>query len=123
MAGGVALNCVANGRLLREGPVSSDCFVQRLVQVSTAFQLGAVDDGNTSQWIGHLKRSFLSPGNRRAMTPTHQEMAESITRFWAPGPATAALRPALVELIKLAQQFATYGALEEEVPESIYVMF
>ena len=50
-------------------------------------------------------------------------MAESITRFWNPGPATVALRPVLVKLIKLAQQFPTDGALEEEVPESIYVMF
>jgi carbamoyltransferase len=66
---------------------------------------------------------FPIPPAIDAPDPDPEKMAESITRFWTPRPATVALRPAVVKLIKLAQQFPPDGALEEEVPESIYVMF
>jgi hypothetical protein len=66
---------------------------------------------------------FPIPAAIDASSPDREEMAESITRFWTLGAATVALRPALVKLIKLADEFPTEGALEEEGPESIYVMF
>jgi carbamoyltransferase len=102
--------------------VASSLRDQRMVQVSTAFERvpSMWQDFTADQSPEFI---FPIPQAIDAPTPDPKEMAESITRFWTPGPTTVALRPALVKLIKLAQQFPTDGALEEEVPESIYVMF
>ena len=103
-------------------PIASSLRNQKMVQVSTAFERvpSTWEDFTADQ---SPEAIFPIPAAIDASSPDPEEMAESITRFWTPGPATVALRPALVKLIKLAQQFPTEGALEEEVPESIYVMF
>ncbi len=56
MAGGVALNCVANGRILRQGPFD-DLFVQPAASDSGG-ALGAA-------MLSHVRRSGESPARRR----------------------------------------------------------
>ena len=103
-------------------PIASSLRNQKMVGVSTAF------DRVPSTWENFTadqspEAVFSIPAAIDSSNLDPEKMAESITRFWTPGPATAALRPALVKLIKLAHEFPTEGALEQEVPESIYVMF
>jgi carbamoyltransferase len=103
-------------------PIASSLRDQGKVQVSAAF--GEMP----SMW-----KDFTADQSPRAIFPVgsatyaasldSEKLAESIMRFWTPGPAATALRPVLVKLIKLGHEFPTECALEEEVPESIYVMF
>lgn len=103
-------------------PIASSLREQNMVQGSTAF--GRVQstwedftNDQSPQAIFHIPGAIDTPN------PDPEKMAESIIRFWNGGPATHALRPTLVSLIKLGQKFPRNGELEEEVPESIYVMF
>jgi carbamoyltransferase len=52
-----------------------------------------------------------------------KEMARAITKFWSPGKTTESLRPILESILTAAARFRSDDHLEEEVPESIYVMF
>jgi carbamoyltransferase len=55
--------------------------------------------------------------------PDPKKVADAITRHWAPGPATDALRPLLARLLALGLHYPPEEALEEKVSESVYVMF
>lgn len=48
---------------------------------------------------------------------------EGLLRNWHPGPARQALEPLLRDLVELGQRYQATDALEEEVSESVYVMF
>jgi hypothetical protein len=52
-------------------------------------------------------------------------MAEAITRFWEPGPATEAMRAVLVKLLDVGQKFPEpdQQGLEERVTHTMYVMY
>jgi hypothetical protein len=50
-------------------------------------------------------------------------LAEALIEHWVPGRATDALRPLLVRLVGLGLKFPPKEELEEEVSESVYVMF
>jgi carbamoyltransferase len=69
------------------------------------------------------KAVFSIPEGIDSANPNAELMARSITDAWSPGPITDALRPVLVSLIKLSQRFPATDSLEEQVPESVYVMF
>jgi hypothetical protein len=69
------------------------------------------------------KAMFSVPEAIDTASLSAQTMAQSITECWSPGPVTEALRPVVVSLITLGQQYPSSEALEEEVPQSIYVMF
>jgi carbamoyltransferase len=91
-------------------------------------QVSAAPSGQASTWQDFTAEQspgliFPMPEATDPARPDPEEMTESIIRFWAPGPATDALRPVLASLIRLGRQFPVNGALEEEIPESIYVMF
>jgi carbamoyltransferase len=103
-------------------PIALSLRDHRMVQVSMAFERVP------STWENFTadqspQAIFSIPDGIDSPSPDPEEMAESITRFWNPGSATAVLRPVIVSLCKLADEFPAKGALEEEVPESIYVMF
>ncbi len=66
---------------------------------------------------------FAVPADADAARPDPERMAAALVRSWTPGPATDALRPVLVRLIRLGLRFPPRGAFEEEVPDSIYVLF
>lgn len=61
LAGGVALNCVANGRLLREGPFDA-IWIQ-----PAAGDAGGALGAALSVWHGYLKEPRLDPAGRDAM--------------------------------------------------------
>ena len=69
------------------------------------------------------KAVFSIPEGIDTVNPNAEIMAQSITEAWSPGPVTDALRPVLVSLIKLGQRFPATEALEEDVSDSVYVMF
>ena len=60
LAGGVALNCVGNGRILREGP-----FEQIWIQPAAGDAGGALGVA-LSLWHRHLGKPRISPRSRRA---------------------------------------------------------
>jgi carbamoyltransferase len=69
------------------------------------------------------KAVFLIPVGIDSPDPSADIMARAIVESWTPGPVTNALRPVLVSLITLGRQFPASESLEEDVPESAYVMF
>lgn len=86
------------------------------------------EKGAGSTWIDFTadqspKKVFTIPAGIDSPSPISEIMTQAITEYWSPGPVTDALRPVLVSLIKLGQQFPASEALEEDVPQSIYVMF
>jgi carbamoyltransferase len=72
---------------------------------------------------GGVASPFEIPAALDSATPDARAQAEAITRYWAPGEATEALRPVVQRLLELEQRFPGKEPLAEEVSESIYVMF
>jgi carbamoyltransferase len=66
---------------------------------------------------------FAIPSALDDPTPEPEQMAEAITRFWTPGAATDAFKPVVASLLALGRRFPRGETLNEEVSESIYVMF
>jgi carbamoyltransferase len=80
-------------------------------------------------WVDYLDQSpetiFSIPPELDDPTPDPTRMAQAITRFWRPGLAAETLYPILVKLLELGQRFSEpeAGELEEQVGESVYVMY
>ncbi len=68
------------------------------------------------------KQTFEVPADLDRPNPDAAGFADAMMAYWQPGPA-AALRPLLIKLIELGLRHPPEEALEEEIPESIYVMF
>lgn len=103
-------------------PVAATLTDTQAVRVSIAWTRGGTN------WSGFTadqspKAIFSIPEGIDTVNPHAEIMAQSITEAWSPGPATDALRPVLVSLIKLGQRFPAKETLEEDVSESVYVMF
>ena len=49
--------------------------------------------------------------------------AEAISRYWLKGDATEQLRSVLVKLLRLGLRYPLSESLEEEIEDSVYVMF
>ncbi len=69
------------------------------------------------------KRVFEFPAELDTAKPDPEAFAEAMLQYWSPGPATDALRPLLRKLIKIGLRYPPKKALEEEISESVYVMF
>jgi len=69
------------------------------------------------------KDVFKIPVELDSPDPVPDKFADAMLEYWQPGPATSALRPVLTKLIALGLRYPPAGALEEDIPESIYVMF
>ncbi len=98
LAGGVALNCVANGRLLREGPF------ERLWIQPAAGDAGGALGAALAHWFGHL-------GNPRTPDPDDSQGGSLL------GPAfdAAEIDAALARLGGVAESFADEATLADEV--------
>jgi carbamoyltransferase len=70
----------------------------------------------------HRRRFEFSP-EWDTPRPDPKREADAIAREWVPGPATEALRPLLARLLALGLRYPPEEALEEDVSESVYVMF
>jgi carbamoyltransferase len=71
------------------------------------------------------KSVFAIPPELDARSPDPARMAQAITAFWAPGPATEAMRRVLVKLLEVGQKFPEPEdkGLEEGVTHTMYVMY
>jgi len=82
----------------------------------------------TTMWVDQAESEsprdvFTIPAVLDTPTPEPESMAEAVTRFWASGAATDALAPVVVTLLALGRRFPAGETFNEEVSESIYVMF
>lgn len=95
---------------------------QRFTRISAAWTRGATNwtDVTDDQ---SPKAIFSIPAGMDSPNPKAENMARAIIESWTPGPVTDALQPVLVSLLKLGQEFATTESLEEDVSDSVYVMF
>jgi carbamoyltransferase len=105
-------------------PIAAALQNQDGVQVSSKFQ------GITrpTTWVDYSSEQspqavFSIPPDLDTPVPDLQKMAAAITHFWTPGVVTDSLRPVLVKLLALGQRFPKTEKLEEQVSESIYVMY
>ncbi len=71
------------------------------------------------------KAVFAIPPELDARNPDPRRMAEGITKFWEPGPATDAMREVLIKLLDVGQKFPEpdQEGLDERVTHTMYVMY
>ncbi len=69
------------------------------------------------------KAIFAIPAAMDVPQPNAELLAKAICEIWTPGSATEALHPVLVSLLRLAEAYPAAEALEEEISDSIYMMF
>jgi carbamoyltransferase len=71
------------------------------------------------------KAVFAIPPELDSAVPDPLRMAQAITAFWAPGPATEAMRRVLVKLLEVGKKFPEPDekGLDEGVTHTMYVMY
>jgi carbamoyltransferase len=71
------------------------------------------------------KNVFAIPPDLDTADPDPRRMAEAITRFWEPGPATDAMREVLIKLLDVGKKFPDKSddGAEERVTHTMYVMY
>ena len=70
------------------------------------------------------KAAFAIPTELDTRSPDPRRMAEGITQFWEPGPATEAMREVLVKLLEVEKKLPEPDqGLEERVTHTMYVMY
>jgi carbamoyltransferase len=74
------------------------------------------------------KDVFAIPPALDVKAPDPAKMAEAITAFWAPGPASEAMRRVLVKLLEIGRRFSgaeerAQERAEERVSHTMYVMY
>jgi carbamoyltransferase len=111
-------------RLFRQGflPLADALQKQRAIFVDVAFRhvpstWKSLDHPQPIQKIFEFAKELDTPN------PEPEQFAEAVSRYWTPGPAADALKPLLAELVQLGLRYPANNALEEEVSESVYVMF
>ena len=102
LAGGVALNCVANGRLLREGPF------ERLWIQPAAGDAGGALGAALAHWFGHL-------GNPRVAEPLDSQRGSLL----GPAYTDAEIDAALATYAAVAESFASDDTLADAVAEHL----
>jgi carbamoyltransferase len=70
-----------------------------------------------------IKDIFEFPPELDSSEPDPARFAAALVRNWTEGPARKALEPLVEELVRLGLRYPAKEALEEEVSESVYVMF
>jgi carbamoyltransferase len=103
-------------------PIATSLQQQHAVLVNRAFRRSA------SEWtaldeLGGVKNLFEFPDALDSSTPDPERFARTLVEGWRDGPASRALQPLVQELVKLGLQYPAKEALEENVSESVYVMF
>ena len=81
-----------------------------------------------SLWVPHrplmpAARTFETPKDLDSDPLDPTKFVNAMLSYWEPGPATEAIRPVLVKLVALGLKHPPVNVLEEEVSESVYVMF
>jgi len=69
------------------------------------------------------KKLFEFPQALDCSTPNPKRFADALMESWTDGAARAALYPLVEELVELGIEYPPSEALEEDVSESVYVMF
>ena len=103
-------------------PIALALSGQRFIRIATVWTRGATNWSDVTD-DQSPKAIFSIPAGMDSPNPTAEIMARAISESWTPGPVTDALQPVLVSLLKLGQEFATTESLEEDVSDSVYVMF
>jgi carbamoyltransferase len=103
-------------------PVAALFKNSRLVRIPSTFE------GLPSTWQEVTadqspNKLFALPDVMDTAGPDVERLARAIADEWSPGQITEALWPVLVSLLRLGGQFAGTETLEEDVSESVYVMF
>lgn len=109
-------------------------FWQRFVPIATSLQredavlVRLVFRRSASEWTvvnepQAAKNLFEFPDALHSLTPDSKHFASTLMRGWTDGPACRALQPLVQELVQLGLQYPAKEALEENVSESVYVMF
>ena len=109
-------------RLFRQQylPLAKQLQQQQALHFTTEFRRVA------SCWRDYEKPSadvFTIPEGLAADKASAEQMAQAIVQSWQAGAATDAFRPLLLKLLKLHTFDPTKIVTDEEVPESVYVMF
>ena len=102
LAGGAALNCVANGRLLREGPF------ERLWIQPAAGDAGGALGAALAHWFGHL-------GNPRVAEPLDAQRGSLL----GPDYTEAEIDAALAAYAAVAESFVSDDSLADAVAEHL----
>ncbi len=115
-------------RALREVYARDFAALAERLRRGRELQLSTERQRRSTMWVdtppGEATRDvFTIPPALDAATPEPEPMAKAITSFWAPGVATEALTPVVAKLLALGRRFPGGETLNEEVSESIYVMF
>lgn len=84
--------------------------------------------GRSSMWEDMTrdqtpKTLYAIPHAMDTPAPNPDLMAQALTDSWSPGPVTDALRPVITQLIRLGLRCPASEELDEEVSDSVYVMF
>ncbi len=84
--------------------------------------------GTDSTWVdvnepADMRSSFEVAASLNSEEPDPKEFAADLTKMWHGRPAAAALEPVVAKLIKAGLEHQVTAELEEQVSESVYVMF
>lgn len=102
--------------------IAADLRMKDRLRIKTALQRTA------STWVDlplpeAVDNTFLIPAELDRGIQRAEVTVDAMLQFWRQDDACEALRPVLVKLVRLGAQYLATEALEEEVPQSIYVMF
>jgi len=103
-------------------PIAASLQQQRAVLVNRAFRHRASEWEEIDESRG-VKNLFEFPDALDSSTPNSERFAGALMEGWTDGPARGALQPLVQELVELGLQYPPNEALEEDVSESLYVMF
>jgi carbamoyltransferase len=103
-------------------PVAARLRQQGAVQVDTAFRR-TPSTWREFQWNRTTREMFAYPGALDAAHPDPSQFAAAMLRDWMPGPAAQALLPVIQAVVAAGLEYPPREALEENVSESVYVMF
>jgi hypothetical protein len=81
----------------------------------------------SSTWTAHrpgaVEDLFQIPGELDAPEPNPKQMARALSQSWSPGDATPVFRKLTEKLLEIGLRFPAKEELDEDVSESVYVMF
>jgi carbamoyltransferase len=75
------------------------------------------------EWRGDMRDMFEYSPALDSADPDPRVFAQSLLRHWTPGVAAQALLPVIEAVVALGLEYPPSDELEEEVPDSMYVMF
>ena len=105
----------------------SQQFLPAVRRIGAAGDDAAGDVGN-SAWVNHsspadVRRIFEYPAAMLAKESTPNELAAAVTSGWSDKALAREMKPVVADLLELGLRHRRNAELDEEVPDSIYVMF